>query len=57
LINQSRVEAIKTADRTLMTIINDILIYLKIEADKMTFESVPFSLHKQKFLVIVSSIT
>jgi CheY-like chemotaxis protein len=40
------VEAIKTAGQNLMTIINDILDLSKIEADKMTFESVPFSLHK-----------
>ena len=40
------VSAIKTAGQNLMTIINDILDLSKIEADKMTFESVPFSLQK-----------
>jgi signal transduction histidine kinase/DNA-binding response OmpR family regulator len=43
---QQSVEAIKTAGQNLMTIINDILDLSKIEADKMTFEAVPFSLKK-----------
>lgn len=40
------IEAIKTAGENLMVIINDILDFSKIEADKMTFESIQFSLSK-----------
>ena len=40
------VEAIKIAGKNLMVIINDILDLSKIEADKMTFESIEFSLSK-----------
>ena len=40
------VEAIKKASHNLMFIINDILDFSKIEANKMTFETVNFSLSK-----------
>lgn len=46
------VEAIKKASQNLMFIINDILDYSKIEADKMTFEEVQFSLSKTVSYVI-----
>ena len=40
------IEAIKMAGKNLMVIINDILDLSKIEADKMTFEAIEFSLSK-----------
>lgn len=45
--NQSQsVKAIRTAGENLMTIINDILDLSKIEADKIVFEAIPFSVRK-----------
>lgn len=40
------VNAIRTAGENLMTIINDILDLSKIEADKIVFEAIPFSVRK-----------
>lgn len=37
---------IKSCGDSLMTILNDILDYSKIEADKLTFEAINFDLHK-----------
>lgn len=52
------IEAIKMAGKNLMLIINDILDLSKIEADKMTFEAIEFSLSKtvQSVIEILSPI-
>jgi signal transduction histidine kinase len=40
------VETVKTSAESLLTIINDILDVSKIEAGKLTFDPIPFSLRK-----------